>query len=224
MHDRMVNFWDSPELDEAKKKIVNPHTWDYETNEHLKLVLEKDPWVQDWLSDKIENLTALDIGCGIGRLMRPASARFKKVCGIDISPEMLKHAATYLAGRDNCSLGLIHDGGKFPIADRVDFVYSVVVFQHLPSIQIIRSYLNQCYQLMNDGGVIRIQTHRGIPNAEGTFHGYAGHMFRQTSHFVDEFERAGFKVVGMQDGAGHPEWLWVSAQKRLSVHVDILEV
>src|SRR5438270_13378192 len=40
---------------------------------------------------------ALEIGCGPGRLMRPASAFFQEIHGVDVSDEMVRLAAQKLA-------------------------------------------------------------------------------------------------------------------------------
>ncbi|MCC6952510.1 MAG: hypothetical protein IT290_00180, partial [Deltaproteobacteria bacterium] len=36
-----------------------------------------------------KNATALEIGCGVGRLLRPASAAFKRIIGADVSTEAI---------------------------------------------------------------------------------------------------------------------------------------
>src|SRR4051812_24905417 len=40
---------------------------------------------------------ALEIGCGPGRLMRPASALFQEIHGVDVSDEMVRLASQMLA-------------------------------------------------------------------------------------------------------------------------------
>ena len=37
----------------------------------------------------------LEIGCGVGRFLRPLAGRFHMVCGVDIAEEMLKSAAKH---------------------------------------------------------------------------------------------------------------------------------
>src|SRR3981081_591596 len=39
--------------------------------------------------------TALDFGCGIGRLTQALAEHFDKVCGVDISPKMIELAREY---------------------------------------------------------------------------------------------------------------------------------
>src|SRR5579871_6557809 len=47
------------------------------------------------------NLKALEIGCGPGRLVRPLSADFAEIHGIDVSDEMIRLAHEKLAGVSN---------------------------------------------------------------------------------------------------------------------------
>src|SRR5258708_6004617 len=85
---------------------------------------------------------ALDIGCGPGRLMIPMSRHFGEIHGVDISDEMVKLAGHKLAGipsahahvNSGSDLSLFGDG-------YFDFVYSWIVFQHIPSQNIVRNYL-----------------------------------------------------------------------------------
>src|SRR5690349_5089124 len=46
--------------------------------------------------------TALDFGCGVGRLSQALSAYFENVVGIDISPPMIEQANQYNQYGDRC--------------------------------------------------------------------------------------------------------------------------
>lgn len=80
--------------------------------------------------------SALDFGCGVGRLIIPLAQRVKRVVGLDISPSMLAEA------KQNCEQrGLTHvrllksDGDQLSILngqEPFDFINSFVVFQHVP--------------------------------------------------------------------------------------------
>lgn len=64
---------------------------------------------------RLDDGCVLEIGCGIGNLLKPLSARAREVHGVDISGEMLKQATERLAGHPNI---VVHktDGrlGMFP--------------------------------------------------------------------------------------------------------------
>lgn len=219
MREEMLKFWNKADPEEAKHLIVNPHTWYQELPSHLQLILESDPTVKNFVyppgGDKLP--AALEIGCGIGRLLKPMAALFTRVIGLDISEKMRDHAKEYLQGLygDSVQYELIGADSKFRnIPDcSVDFVYSFLVFQHIPSKEIVESYLKEAFRVMKPGGVIRVQNHRGIPNPEGTFQGFAGQMVQDIKKFSSKFSDAGFNVVSTADGLGHCEWLWVTAVK-----------
>jgi SAM-dependent methyltransferase len=75
--------------------------------------------------------TALDYGCGVGRLTRRLAERFQEVIGVDISKEMLDEARRNLSGQENVSFELAGAESTKPL----DFVLSKIVFQHIePSV------------------------------------------------------------------------------------------
>lgn len=71
---------------------------------------------------------ALDYGCGVGRLSRALSDRFTSVIGVDLSPDMITEARRNTADRSNLRFELAGSMGE----DKVDFVMSKIVFQHIP--------------------------------------------------------------------------------------------
>ena len=88
--------------------------------------------------------SALDFGCGVGRLVRPLAQRFETVIGVDIAPDMLKLAAKSTSDQENVKLVLtLADASE--ILSRFDLVHSYIVLQHISPKQglaIIRSLLN----------------------------------------------------------------------------------
>src|SRR5439155_26959807 len=67
--------------------------------------------------------SVLEIGCGVGRLLRPLAARVARVVGVDLSEEMLRRARDYCAGLPNVELH-VTDGRLDFLADgEFDFVF-----------------------------------------------------------------------------------------------------
>lgn len=100
-----------------------------------------------------KNLTALEIGCGGGRIMNAASKYFKYVIGLDIH-DNLKDAEKFLRqmGNINCETKKITNS-KFPLANNsVDFIYSFIVFQHLMNIEIFSAYLKEVSRILKENG------------------------------------------------------------------------
>jgi 2-polyprenyl-3-methyl-5-hydroxy-6-metoxy-1,4-benzoquinol methylase len=106
---------------------------------------------------------ALEIGCGPGRLMRPMSRRFSEIHGVDVSDEMIAQATQKLSdipwAHPHTASG--SDLAQFP-SNHFDFVYSYAVFQHIPSADVVFSYLRETARVLKPGGFARLQIN-GLP-------------------------------------------------------------
>jgi len=106
---------------------------------------------------------ALEIGCGLGRLMRPLAQHFAEIHGVDVSDEMLRRAAEKLRDTPCASVHLTSGADLAMFADGYfDFVYSYAVFQHIPSREVVFQYLHEARRVMRTGGVFRFQLN-GLP-------------------------------------------------------------
>lgn len=77
--------------------------------------------------------TALDFGCGVGRILLPLAARGWKVSGIDISESMLAEARTNLLTNGISNAGLYRSTANLANGSQFDLVHSFIVLQHIPS-------------------------------------------------------------------------------------------
>lgn len=108
--------------------------------------------------------SALDFGCGGGRLTRALSYRFDEAVGVDISEEMVRVARRLNADRANCEfvvsdapdLGLFESG-------RFDFVYSTIVLQHVPGRRLALGYVSELVRVLADGGLLVFQVPQRLP-------------------------------------------------------------
>ncbi|MFY9552109.1 MAG: class I SAM-dependent methyltransferase [Thermoanaerobaculia bacterium] len=99
----------------------------------------------------------LEIGCGVGRLLRPLSARVERAVGVDVSEEMIRRGREYCADRPNVALHRT-DGAVSFLPDRAfDFVFSHIVFQHLPRKSYAERYLIEAHRVLKPGGILRVQ-------------------------------------------------------------------
>jgi len=108
--------------------------------------------------------SALDFGCGAGRLTRALSVRFGQAVGVDISEEMIRVAGEINADRQNCRFVVnvapdlrLFDSGSF------DLVYSSIVLQHLPGRELALAYVRELVRVLADDGVLVFQVPQRLP-------------------------------------------------------------
>jgi len=114
------------------------------------------PKVASYLQNP-ETQVALEIGYGGGRLLNAACSYFKRVIGLDIHAEA-QTVANFLQTQGKTNFQLLKTRGKtIPVAaERLDFIYSFIVFQHLPSFKVFESYLQEIARTLRRGGVAQI--------------------------------------------------------------------
>lgn len=104
-----------------------------------------------------ERKCALEIGYGGGRLLNAACCYFARAIGVDIHHEADSVSAFLRAeGRQNFEL-LEGSGRTIDLPEEsVDFVYSLIVLQHLQSIDALASYLKAIQQCLKPAGVAQL--------------------------------------------------------------------
>jgi SAM-dependent methyltransferase len=108
-------------------------------------------------------LTAIEIGCGPGRLMAALSGEFGRLLGVDVSGEMVALARENLRDVPHAEArqGSGADLRGFS-DDSVDFCYSYAVFQHIPDKTVVRNYLREVCRVLKPGGIFKGQL-SGLP-------------------------------------------------------------
>jgi SAM-dependent methyltransferase len=110
-----------------------------------------------WAGDELRHDRMLEIGCGIGRVLTHFAPFFERVDGIDIAPEMVDQArASGLPANVRVAVSSGGDLRGFH-DDDVDFVFSYLVFQHIPEGAVIRSYLKEIRRILRPGGRAALQ-------------------------------------------------------------------
>lgn len=101
--------------------------------------------------------TVLEVGCGVGRFMKPLACRFKRVIGIDISRVMLSRARRYCASLPNITY-ILNDGASIPVPDAsVDYCVSAGVFQHIIDAEVTLNYVREALRVLIPGGLLLFQ-------------------------------------------------------------------
>lgn len=115
----------------------------------------------DGLGLELNYKRALDFGCGVGRLTQALAIHFDRVDGVDISPEMVK-LARVLNAHDGCCTYCVNDTSDLALFDddTFDFVYTMVVLQHMPSL-LQKGYVEEFMRVLQPGGVAVFQIPEG---------------------------------------------------------------
>src|SRR5580658_4509902 len=166
-----------------------------------------------------KQMSVLEIGCGAGRVTRAFANFFGRVYAVDISRGMVEQARRAVAsfpqahvfqnnGKDLSVLGG-HWWNRLGIGrgPQIDFAFSTMVFQHIPSHDIVENYVREVHRLLRPGGLFKFQV-QGSPEVElepeDTWVG-APFSERDASMLA---ERCGFEMRH-QSGTGEQYyWLW----------------
>jgi ubiquinone/menaquinone biosynthesis C-methylase UbiE len=105
--------------------------------------------------------TALDFGCGIGRLTWVLARHFDLVEGLDIAQSMVDKARQLHGHLGNCRFDVHRDKDLHRYGDgSFDLVLCLLVLQHLPSRSDIVSYLVELVRVVRPEGALVVQ----LPN------------------------------------------------------------
>ncbi len=105
----------------------------------------------------------LDFGCGVGRMTRAFSNYFSACTGIDVSENMVSLARDYNCERTHCDF-IASQSATLPFADGCfDFVFSVLVLQHLPTKSMILGFIGEFVRVAKENGVIVFQVPIEVP-------------------------------------------------------------
>src|SRR5579863_2677204 len=114
-----------------------------------------------------KKMTVLEIGCGTGRMTRALAEVFGEVYGVDISGEMIAQGKKDLDDRPNAHLYQNNGADLRVLGDiNFDFAFSSIVFQHIPSREVICNYAREVHRLLRPGGLFKFQV-QGIPPGKG---------------------------------------------------------
>jgi ubiquinone/menaquinone biosynthesis C-methylase UbiE len=155
-----------------------------------------------------KDMRIIEIGCGAGRLTQALSNFFGEVHAVDVSGEMVRQARAALGHRpgvhfyqnNGCDLEVIP-------ALEYDFAYSAIVFQHIPSREIIENYVREVHRLLKPGALFKFQVQGYIATdstPDDTWHGvsFSEQQAREMA------ERCGFEMRYTHGAGVQYFWLW----------------
>jgi SAM-dependent methyltransferase len=133
----------------------------------------------DGVASGLPRASALDFGCGVGRLTQPLGRYFERAVGVDIAPSMIERARQFASG-SSCEFVLLDTGDLRAFPDgQFDLVYSKITLQHMRP-RYSTGYLREFIRVLRPGGIVVFQ----LPSRRSSWRSKVG-------YFVQALKRAG---------------------------------
>jgi spore maturation protein CgeB len=145
-----------------------------------------------------DDRTALEIGCGVGRMLRSASKKFGRVVGLDVSQRAIDKARELIGPHPRIELVVGSGFDVQPVeSNSIDFVWSYAALTSMPT-KVIASYLLEMKRVVKQSGTVRLQVylgqHMGVSESD-TLH----LRCYSAGNFKNAVERAGMRVASSRE-------------------------
>lgn len=154
------------------------------------------------------DMKVLEIGCGAGRVTRALAGLFGEVHAVDVSGEMVGLARRALRDRPNAHI-YKNNGMDLSVVPELsfDFAFSSIVFQHIPSLEIIENYVREVHRLLRPGALFKFQV-QGCPDVKTTPEDTWLGVAITDRMAVEIAERCGFEPRYRHGAGDQYFWLW----------------
>lgn len=154
------------------------------------------------------DMRVLEIGCGAGRVTRALTRVFGEVHAVDVSGEMVQLARAAITHAP-AAFVYQNNGKDLTVvpAKEFDFAFSTIVFQHIPSREIIYSYVREVHRLLRPGALFKFQVQgvKGLrTNDDDTWLGVSF----SDQEAVKMAEECGFEPRHRHGAGEQYFWLW----------------
>jgi SAM-dependent methyltransferase len=153
-------------------------------------------------------MRVLEVGCGAGRVTRALAEVFAEVHGVDISGEMVRQAQTALADLPHAHVHQ-NNGKDLSVLPPVqfDFALSSIVFQHIPSSEVIENYVMEVGRVLRPGALFKFQVQGDTSMETDPEDTWLGVPFSD-EQAVAMARRCGFDPRYRHGAGGQYFWLW----------------
>lgn len=155
-----------------------------------------------------KQMRVIEIGCGAGRISRALARLFGEVHGVDVSGEMVAQARKALADTPNAFV-YQNNGMDLTVVPPglYDFAFSTIVFQHIPSREVIYNYVREVNRLLRPGALFKFQVQGDSSLQTAPDDTWLGVPFSERDA-IEMAEKCGFEPR-YRHGAGEQYfWLW----------------
>ncbi len=160
----------------------------------------------DRFADSVRDLgTACDIGCGPGQVARYLHERGARVCGVDLSAEMVGHARRLNPGIEFHQASML----KLPVADGtwagLAAFYSII---HVPRVDVVAA-LRELRRTVQPGGLLLLAFHIGDDTVQ--LEEWWGHPvnidfnFFRAEEMQGHLQTAGWEAIEVIERDPYPE-------------------
>ena len=210
---RMQREWDARALENARFYVnTAQENWDEDAFYASGRLTVKEEISTDMINicqgTDPKQMTVLEIGCGIGRVTRALAEIFGTVHGVDVSGEMIRQAREANRAIPNAQFWQ-NNGTDLSILreTRIDFAFSSIVFQHIPSREVIATYVREVHRLLRPGGLFKFQVQGDATLSTEANDTWLGVPFSD-SQAVNLAQQCGFEPRYRHGAGGQYFWLW----------------
>ena len=210
--DRMRQDWDARARENARYYVATGRElWDndgfFESGETTVAQQILTDMTNICQGKNPKDMRVIEIGCGAGRITRALARLFGEVHAVDISGEMVEMARQAVTDFPHATVyqNNGHDLTVLP-GQLYDFAFSTIVFQHIPSREIVYSYVREVHRLLRPGAFFKFQVQGGTVDA-GSEDTWVGVSFSD-EEAVEMAQACGFEPSYRHGSGDQYFWLW----------------
>lgn len=155
-----------------------------------------------------KQMRVIEIGCGAGRITRALARLFGEVHGVDVSGEMVAQARQALTHTPNACV-YQNNGMDLSVVPPglYDFAFSTIVFQHIPSREVIYNYVREVHRLLRPGALFKFQVQGDASLQTSPDDTWLGVPFSDQDA-IEMAEKCGFEPRYRHGSGEQYFWLW----------------